>query len=154
MKRFPKLTLCKLLNSDKSVLCWITVYLILFMTGSLSNGQSVRKWSGRPRFNPLDQGAKNGQYSSHLDWQIFESHRRLYARQRVGERVKIQFILPTLTHRGGSVIVWEAFANYKVENLHQVKGKLNRTGYRSILQHHVIPCETRLVVQRFCTHAT
>ena len=47
--------------------------------------------------------------------------------------------------------VWSggAFANCKVMDLHQVKGKLNQTGYDSILQHHAIPSGTWLVSQRF-----
>ena len=43
----------------------------------------------------------------------------------------------------------EAFANCKVENLHQVKGKLNQAGYYSVLQHHAILSGTRLVGQGF-----
>ena len=40
-----------------------------------------------------------------------------------------------------------AFANCKVGDLHQVKGKLSLTGYHSIMQHHTIPSGTRLVGQ-------
>ena len=46
-------------------------------------------------------------------------------------------------------MVWEAFANCKVEDLHEVKAKLNQTGYYSILQHHAIPSGTRPVGQGF-----
>lgn len=47
------------------------------------------------------------------------------------------------------VCVWGDFAYCKVWDLHQVKDKLNQTGYHSILQHHVIPSGTRLVGQGF-----
>ena len=48
------------------------------------------------------------------------------------------------------VCVWGgAFANHKVGELHQVKGKLNHTGYHSILQYHAIPSGTQLVGQGF-----
>ena len=36
-----------------------------------------------------------------------------------------------------------------MEDLDQVKGKLNQTGYHSILQHHTILSGTRLVAQGF-----
>ena len=82
----------------------------------------------------------------HKDWAVEqwntvlstnESNRRVIVRRRVGERA------PTSCYRVG------AFANCKVRNLHQVKGKLNQSGYHSILLHHAIPSGTRLVAQRF-----
>lgn len=42
-----------------------------------------------------------------------------------------------------------AFVNCKVVDVHQVKGKLNQTGYHSILQHQAIQPGTRLVGQGF-----
>ena len=50
-------------------------------------------------------------------------------------------------HGGGSVVVWEAFSNCNVGDLHQVKGKLNQTGYYIIQKHHMIPSGTRFVGQ-------
>ena len=44
-------------------------------------------------------------------------------------------------------MVREDFANYKVSDLHQVKGKLNQIGYHSILQHRTIPSRVRFVAQ-------
>ena len=41
------------------------------------------------------------------------------------------------------------FVSCKVGDLHQVKGKLNLTGYHSILQHHTIPSGTQHVGQGF-----
>ena len=46
-------------------------------------------------------------------------------------------------------MVWRAFANCKVGDLHKVKGRLNQTSYHSILQHHTIPSVMRLVGQGF-----
>ena len=42
-----------------------------------------------------------------------------------------------------------AFANCKVEDLHQVKGKLNHTSYLRLLQHHTIPYGMQLGGQEF-----
>ena len=41
------------------------------------------------------------------------------------------------------------FANCKVEDLHQVKSKLNQTSYHNVLQHHAIPSGKRLVTHGF-----
>ena len=43
----------------------------------------------------------------------------------------------------------EAFVHCKVGDLHQVKVKLNETGYHIILQHHVIWSGMQLVDQGF-----
>ena len=42
-----------------------------------------------------------------------------------------------------------AFANWKVRELHQVKAKLNQTGYHNILQNHIIPLGMWFVHQEF-----
>ena len=49
----------------------------------------------------------------------------------------------------GLVIVWEAFVNCKIRDLHQMKDKLNQISYHSILQYHAIPSEMQLVGQGF-----
>ena len=82
-------------------------------------------------------------------FEIFGSDRRVYVQRRVDKRVATPCIIPTIKHRGGSVIVWKDFANCKVGDLEQVKGKLNQTSYYSIVQHHMIPSEMQLVSQGF-----
>ena len=69
--------------------------------------------------------------------------------QSIGKRAATPCITPTIKHRGSSVIVLGPFANCKVGDLHQVMGKLNQTGYHSILQHNTIIPGTWLVSQGF-----
>ena len=88
-------------------------------------------------------------WTDELKFEIFGSNMKLYVQQRVGESAATPCITPIIKHGGGSVIVWEAFANCKVGDLHQAKGKLNQTGYHSILQHHAILSGMRLVGQGF-----
>ena len=82
-------------------------------------------------------------------FEIFWSNRRICKLRRVGERTATPCITPTLKHGGGSVMDWEAFANYKVGDLYQVKGKLNHTGYHKILQDHANYSGMRLVAPGF-----
>ena len=82
-------------------------------------------------------------------FKIFQSNGRVYMQWRVDEKAATPHIMPSVKNGGGSVLVWEAFANCKVGDLHQLKGKLNQTGYHSTLQHHAIPSEIWLVGQGF-----
>ena len=82
-------------------------------------------------------------------FEIFGSNRRVYVQWQVDEGTGTPCITPIVKHGGGSVIVWGAFANSKVGDLHQAKGKLNQTGYLSIPWHHAILFGTWLVGQGF-----
>ena len=82
-------------------------------------------------------------------FEIFRSNRTVYVWWRVSEKAAIPCITPTVKYERDSVMVWGSFTNCKVGDLHQEKGKLNQTGYHSILQHYVIPYGIRLVAQEF-----
>ena len=73
----------------------------------------------------------------------------VYVQQRVSERAATTCITPTVKHGGGFVMVCFFFINWKVGDLHLVKGKLNQTVYHSILQHNAIPSGKWLVGQGF-----
>ena len=74
-------------------------------------------------------------WTNKSNFEIFRSNRRVYVWKRVVERAATPCITPTIKHGGGSVMVREAFANYKVRDLHQVKGKLNHTSNHSMQSH-------------------
>ena len=82
-------------------------------------------------------------------FEILGLNMRVCVRRRVVERAATACITLTVKHGEGFAMVWGAFANCKVGDLHQMKGKLNQTGNHSILQHHTIPPGTRLVDQGF-----
>ena len=71
----------------------------------------------------------------------------VYMQRRVGKIAATPCITQTVKHRGGFIVVLGDFANCKIRDLIQVKGKLNQTGNHSILQHHLIPSGTQLVAQ-------
>ena len=84
-------------------------------------------------------------------FEIFLSNTRVYVWRRLSERAANAYITPTVKHGWGSIMVWwrGAFAYCKVGDLDQVKGKLNQTGYHSILKHYIIPPGTPLMAQGF-----
>ena len=82
-------------------------------------------------------------------FEVYGSNRRLYVQRRLDERAVTRCITPTVKHRKGSVMVWEACAICKVGDLHQVEYKLNQTGFHSILQRHTITSGTWLVDHEF-----
>ena len=71
-------------------------------------------------------------------FEIFGSNLRIYVQRIVGKRAATPCITSTVKYRESSVMVWGSFANCKIRDLHQVKDRLNQTGYHRILQHHVI----------------
>ena len=100
--------------------------------------------------------AKTEPWNSPWDWRIKIRDlwvKRVYVRRRDGERAETPCIIPTIEYGRSTVMVWEAFANCNVEDVHQVKGQFNKTGYHSILQHHVTPSGTRLVGHQGFVHA-
>ena len=82
-------------------------------------------------------------------FKAFGSNSRVYVRRRVGERAATPSITPAVKHWVGSVMVRVTFVKWKVGDLHQVKEKLNQTGYHSIMQYHAISSGTRFVGQVF-----
>ena len=68
--------------------------------------------------------------------------------RRVSERAESTSITQTGKHEGSSVMAL-GFVCGKVGDLHQVKGKLNQTGYHNILLHLTIPSGTWLVNKGF-----
>ena len=69
-------------------------------------------------------------------------------RHSVSEGAATPCITPTVKYRGVSVMALGAFENCKIGGFHQVKGKLNKIDYYSILQHHAISSSGTQFVSR------
>ena len=76
-------------------------------------------------------------WSDESKFDVFWSNRRVYMQRKGGERAAATCITPTVKHGRGSVMTWGAFANCKVGDLHQVKGKFDQTSYHSIMRSHL-----------------
>ena len=88
-------------------------------------------------------------WTNESTFEIFGSSRRVFVRCRVGERMVLQCVTPTVKHGGGSVMIWGSFAGSRDGDLHRVTDTLNQKGYHSILQRHAIPSVLRLLVRGF-----
>ncbi|GAB0095396.1 hypothetical protein DMENIID0001_107770 [Sergentomyia squamirostris] len=88
-------------------------------------------------------------WSDESKFQIFGSNRRVFVRWRPGERGKIECIVPTVKHGGGSVMVWGCFGNNTIGDLKLIEGVLNKEGYKQILQENALPSGSRLIGHNF-----
>ena len=73
-------------------------------------------------------------WSDKSKFEIFGSNRHVFVRRRVGEWIISAFVVPTVKHGGGDVMVWGCFAGDTVCNLFRIQGTLNQYGYHRILQ--------------------
>jgi hypothetical protein len=55
------------------------------------------------------------------------------------------YMIPTMKHGGGGVIVWGCFAGDNVGDLFRIQGTLNQHGYNRILQQYAVPSVLHLV---------
>ena len=81
----------------------------------------------------------NGLWTDESKFEIFSSNRRVYVQRRVVEKVATPVSLQTWTIKD-DVNDWGPFANCKVGDLNQAKGKLNQFGisaYCCITQSHL-----------------
>lgn len=88
-------------------------------------------------------------WSDESKFEIFGSHRRVYVRRRVGERMRDDCVVPTVKHGGGSLMIWGCFGNSKVGDLVEITGKLDKEGYLAILRDHALPNGLSLIGRGF-----
>ena len=69
--------------------------------------------------------------------------------RRVGERFATPCITPSVSHGGGSVMVWTGLCQLQSQGFAPSEGQIESELLHRILQHHAIPSGTRLVNQGF-----
>ena len=65
-------------------------------------------------------------WSDESKFEMFGSKRCVVVRRRVGERMISAYVVPTMKHGGGGVMVWWCFAG--VSDLLRIQGTLNQHG--------------------------
>ena len=78
-------------------------------------------------------------FSDESKFNLFKSDGPSYVRRPVGSRLDKKFILPTVKHGGGSVMVWGCFSGFAMGPLHRIEGHMDRFMYRDILNDKLIP---------------
>lgn len=95
---------------------------------------------------------------AHLDWTVedwgkvlfsdeskflLHDSRVQYVRRPVGERFNPKYMMPTVKHGGGSVMVWGAFSANGIGPLRRIEGKMTGATYREILDEVMLPFAKR-----------
>ena len=87
-------------------------------------------------------------WSDEPKFELFGNKRRIFVRRHQNERYIPQYIVPTVKHGGGSIMVWGCFAGHKIGDLIRVRGIMKKEQYREILENHAVPSAHQMVVRR------
>jgi transposase-like protein len=86
-------------------------------------------------------------FTDESSFTLFPTGGNKYVRRPVGCAYKKEYIIPTVKHGGGNIMVWGAFSYYGVGPLYWIKGKLTGAKYREILKGHLAPYLRRLMTE-------
>ncbi len=97
-----------------------------------------------------DKQTKDMDYWNHVLWSdetkinLFGSDGVKHVWRQPGEEYKDKFILPTIKHGGGSVMVWGCMSASGTGELQFIEGTMNSNTYCDILKQSMIPFLRRL----------
>ena len=89
-----------------------------------TNNKKRLAWAKKHRQWKLDQW-KSVLWSDESTFESFGSNRRVFLRDRVGERMISVCVVPTVKHGGRGVMLWECFAGVTVSDLFKIQGTLH-----------------------------
>ena len=70
---------------------------------------------------------------------MFGSDGIQYVRKPIGDRFDRKYMVPTVKHGGGSVMVWDCFCLKGTGPLHRIHGRLNAEMYKTITKDVYLP---------------
>jgi len=73
-------------------------------------------------------------FSDETKINLWGSDGRQYCRRYLGQALRRQYVLPTVKHGGGSLMVWGCVSYLGVGRLHRIDGTMNAKMYTSILR--------------------
>lgn len=133
----------------------VTTVKTRLLTAGLKDCVAMKKPLLRPMHKQNDllghENMKAADVNSRLEkrkskFAIFGSM-RIFVRRRSRERVDEQCIVPTVKHRGGSVMVWGCFTGETVGDLVKIEDTMKKEEYFKILQDNALPSRSRIVGQ-------
>lgn len=89
-------------------------------------------------------------WSDESKFEIFGTKRRVYVRRGKDERTKMDCIIPTVKHGGGSVMVWGAMCSSGVLPLVKIHGIMLKEHYHTILSRKALPGGKQLLGPGLC----
>jgi transposase len=78
-------------------------------------------------------------WSDESKFNLFGSDGLKYVRRPDGQRFNRRYILPTVKHGGGNVMVWGCFSSSGVGPLHRVVGTMDQVVYKDIVEGIMLP---------------
>jgi transposase len=78
-------------------------------------------------------------WSDESKFNLFSSDGIKYVRRPIGQRYNPKFMVPTVKHGGGSVMVWGCFSGYGMGPIHKIDGIMDRFVYKDILAEEMLP---------------
>jgi transposase len=78
-------------------------------------------------------------WSDESKFNLFGSDGVQYVRRPTGQRMNYRYMLPTVKHGGGNVMVWGCFSRTCLGPLHQVVGIMDQVMYREIIEDVMLP---------------
>uniref|UniRef100_A0AC35U2B8 DDE_3 domain-containing protein n=1 Tax=Rhabditophanes sp. KR3021 TaxID=114890 RepID=A0AC35U2B8_9BILA len=82
-------------------------------------------------------------WSDESKFNLFGCDGKATVRRPVGERYNPRFMIPTVKHGGGNVMVWGCFSSKGVGPIIRIEGTMDRYVYRDILADHMLPYAKR-----------
>ena len=86
-------------------------------------------------------------WSDESTFQIFCGVERAFVCRSVGERYRLQCVIPTVKHEGGSLMIWWCMTGLGVGQVYRCKGTTRQDQYISELRNHTLPSATALYGQ-------
>ena len=88
-------------------------------------------------------------WSDESKFQIFGSSRRVYVRREKTEKMRMECIIPSVKHGGGSLMVWGCFSSAGVGDLIKIEGIMRKENYLEILEQNAVPSGLRIIGKKF-----
>ena len=88
-------------------------------------------------------------WTDESNFMLFGSNWQVCERRCTGESLLDEYMVPTVKHGGGSMMVWGCFGGGAVGELKKIEGIMLKTAYHNILQRYAIPTGKELVGKRF-----